>query len=816
LGIASEISGELERFSAIHLANGTFWEEPQNSILADYGTCAHKLLIQAVVNADQSLDGENNPVLRRLLLLTVLIKYLEDRHVFPNEDWFGQYRKGAKSFFNVLQSGEPTQVLKLLNALEQKFDGDVFSLPVGSEKALSKDNLAKLSILIEARTIGNQRCLWKMFSFEHIPVEVISNIYQRFARGGPGAVYTPPILVSLILDYVMPYSRLNGKEHILDPACGSGIFLVGAFRRLVNIWRANNGWKLPTVEVLKSILKNSIYGIELDSSAADLTAFSMCLAVCDALQPDVIWKNLKFDRLRESNLQNGDFFKMIRDSRENLKNIFTNKFDIIVGNPPFDSRLSLDGVLIDKESCKQNKRGRIPDNQIAYLFLEQSLLTLREGGHLCLLQPHGLIYNENSRNFFRKIISVFYVNTILDFTSIRSLFDEADSKTIAVLAENKKPHISDSVKHLTFRRTVSVKQRICFELDHYDHHVVRKVDIESNPFVWRVNILGGGRLLDLSKRIQAIRTLKEYIKQRNWDYGEGCIVAKTGKLIKAPFLHKKPYLPSNALTEEGIDRSKIHPFEETSFRSVYSEDRYTAPLILIRETGSLQMDFLDEGFLVYRNQIVGIHAPVSDKEKLFDLYSTIRKNRDIYKLSCTLNGRRSLISKATSILKEDIDRLPSPEDLSQISFSFWEIALREDVLKYMTEYVRLGQNCELLANSAKEEDLAMYSQMFCRMLKPIYDNIAAATPVFLSGLTCQLFYFGDHPNFPLLEESVSDIQKLIYHEDRNASLRTVRMLRIYAHNCLLIVKPDRLRYWIRTTAIRDADETLIDLSQQGY
>jgi hypothetical protein len=44
----------------------------------------------------------------------------------------------------------------------------------------------------------------------------------------------------------------------------------------------------------------------------------------------------------------------------------------------------------------------------------------------------------------------------------------------------------------------------------------------------------------------------------------------------------------------------------------------------------------------------------------------------------------------------------------------------------------------------------------------------------------------------------------------------VRVLRFYDRNVILIVKPDRLRYWIRSTAIRDADETLADLQKQGY
>jgi hypothetical protein len=86
---------------------------------------------------------------------------------------------------------------------------------------------------------------------------------------------------------------------------------------------------------------------------------------------------------------------------------------------------------------------------------------------------------------------------------------------------------------------------------------------------------------------------------------------------------------------------------------------------------------------------------------------------------------------------------------------------------------------------------------------------------FSNGLTCQPFYFGEHPNLVWREEqnNEDELRKLIYEEKKHASLRTIRVLRFYSENVILLVKPDRLRYWIRSTAIRDADETLVDLRQ---
>jgi hypothetical protein len=131
LGIAAHIDEalmeQLHRFSALRLADGTFWDDPDNNDLADHEEGAHYRLIQAIVEADQDVDGHNKPILRRLLVLTVLIKYLEDRRVFP-DDWFAGFHPVANNFFDVLASGEPDKVLKLLSALQEKFRGDLFSL----------------------------------------------------------------------------------------------------------------------------------------------------------------------------------------------------------------------------------------------------------------------------------------------------------------------------------------------------------------------------------------------------------------------------------------------------------------------------------------------------------------------------------------------------------------------------------------------------------------------------------------------------------------------------------------------------------------
>ncbi|MEK7395849.1 MAG: N-6 DNA methylase [Candidatus Poribacteria bacterium] len=818
LTTAGQISDELKKCSALRLADGTFWDDPDNRNLLNRDKAAHQSLIRAIVETDKAIDGDNNPLLRRLFLLLVLIKYLEDRKVFKKGGWFGRFHKGAKRFHDVLKSGAPEKVYKLLKALARKFNGDVFDIAKFSKHKLNKTSLRDFASFVEAKTIDKQRYLWEQYSFEHLPVEIISHIYQRFIKGGHGAVYTPPFLADLLLDHIMPYKKMTGKERILDPACGSGIFLVGAFKRLINLWRSNNNWENPPVDRLKQTLNDCIYGADLDKNAIDLTAFSLSLAICDALRPNVIWNELQFDYLRDRNLFETDFFELLLETKNGVSNILEKKFHIVIGNPPFVSALTTAAKQIDDINQKAALlRGKCPDKQIAYLFLEQALPILHsKDGRCCLIQPHGLIFNSNTSKFRTNILKNCKIHTVFDFTSIRNLYEAADPKTIAVFARNGSSTSGHHINHWTFRRTVSVKEKICFELDHYDRHIVTQDQAESDPYIWRVNLFGGGRLVNISKQLRNIRTLGKYIAQKkDWDYGEGYIAAKTGKRGPAPFLTGKPLLPASALTETGIDKTQIDKVKETLFRSAYTENRYSGPIILIKELESLPIAFWNEGFLAYSQRIIGIHAPSHQISELLRLYEFLLRNHDIYRFCCALHGQ-AFLGKATSIPKQDIDSLPYTENPKELSFTFWEEALREDTLKYMATYVRLGQKSDLLRKSADTVALREYSQMYVKMLGSIYSDLRASKPIFLNNLICQPFYFGDSPQLDWIEkDGEPELSKLIYC-GKHARLRTVRVVRFYDGNVILVVKPDRLRYWIRSTAIRDADETLEDLCDQGY
>ena len=202
--------------------------------------------------------------------------------------------------------------------------------------------------------------------------------------------------------------------------------------------------------------------------------------------------------------------------------------------------------------------------------------------------------------------------------------------------------------------------------------------------------------------------------------------------------------------------------------------------------------------------------------ELMPFHLQILNNLQTLRFASLVNGSRGIVQRATSLLKSDIEALPFPEDETELRFAFWESALADDTLNYFTEFVRRGQNSALLRRTADSEVLTDYSALFCRMLGSVYSNLRASEPVFLDGLICQPFYFGDEPTIEWLGPDCEEPLTNLVFDDSLDSLRTIRVIRFYHENVVFVVKPDRLRYWIRSTAIRDADDTLIDLQKQGY
>lgn len=805
-------------WDADRLHSGTLWDDPKvcKSLLSAR-KAAHKGLIDEVkqLNADLNREGILKKHLRRkLLILSLLIAYLEERGVFL-PGYFAQFLKGATKFFQVLANG--AALVALLADLEDRFNGNVFILDDTDHDSLKvSTQLGRFARLVEGQEEqSGQRTLWQLYSFKDLPVELISHVYQLFVTDVDSSVYTPPFLVRLMLEEVLSWDRLDRlhqrEEVILDPSCGSGVFLVEAYKRLVLHWRSRNGWKKPNVSVLKNLLRK-LHGIDLEPGAVELAAFSLCLALCDALEPEAIRASIKlFPPLAGKSLHCSCFF----EAKE--QRLVKERVGIVIGNPPFESSLSTEGA---KRSYKNYEatHGSLPDKQLAYLFLHEAMEMVAEGGVLSLLQQYNFLYNQQSLNFRRSFMAKWDVREVLDFISVRGLFHKggADTKVVVVVAESATPPHDRKILHATFRRSGRTDAEQGFDIDYYDMHWLPRELALANDGVWRTDLLGGGRVLGFVDRLREFRTLGQYAEAQRWDFGEGFIAGGQGISRAAAHIVGKPLLPSEALTADGIDTSAITTAPKKPIEGPRSEKRFTPPMLLFREHMDIPHAMWSTYYLTYQDQLVGICAPKENSERLGQLDAWIRTEKRPLQAFVAAISTRLFSRRATAVSAHDILSLPYPE-ASSLELSGNEQILIDDIVDYYRDLIRLGEDSIAMKESGHAA-LADFTSVFIRQINVIYKKnpLRALGPQSWPGVICQPFVFGQGQVDWSGADELKDKLDTLLHQQQGTALQVTRIARIYDGSFMFLLKPERLRYWLGSIALRDADETLADLRAQGF
>jgi hypothetical protein len=176
-----------------------------------------------------------------------------------------------------------------------------------------------------------------------------------------------------------------------------------------------------------------------------------------------------------------------------------------------------------------------------------------------------------------------------------------------------------------------------------------------------------------------------------------------------------------------------------------------------------------------------------------------------------------LISRSTSTSKEDIDNIPYPEDINDLELSELENIIIDDTINHITEFFRSGENSKLMLKTNKV-DLVDFGDIYCSILNSVYKEEDKEFKILnfqqQTNFVIYSFYYGNekpHVDFDYVKE---DINNLIENNTQNIKIN--RILRLYNNNIIHIIKPNQKRYWLKSIAIRDADETFLDLYKQGY
>ena len=330
------IESELDKLDAfagrLAMETGRFWQDAHQ---VDRKTCVDQQLLSdlAALERDLVAADMSQPDAQGLIGRSIFTQYLIDRRIVTTRRLARDY--GHRTLSAILRNRQATE--RLFNWLREVFNGDMF--PSEGSSAPRAAHLRRVADFLEAVDPKSGQTKLFPYQFDVIPVELISSIYEQFARSdastssdhhGTDVFYTRLPLVSLVLDEIT--EGLTGKETVLDMTCGSGVFLVEALRRLVGI-RA--GDTKPNRTLIRSTLHEQIYGVDISEAAIRVAAFSLYLAALE-LDPDPQPPQaLTFKPLIGKTLIIGDALNTSEEHTVLTEQGVTKKFDVIVGNPPW-------------------------------------------------------------------------------------------------------------------------------------------------------------------------------------------------------------------------------------------------------------------------------------------------------------------------------------------------------------------------------------------------------------------------------------------------------------------------------------------------
>jgi len=554
--------------------------------------------------------GCKQELLKKLLVKFILIKYLEEQ--IDNEgnsvfevNFFNRFIKREtfcfekSTFCDVLKNNG---VVELLDFLNTKFNGGIFKVTENEKQEIEQANLCIIADALDGnKDIDGQISIWRYYDFNLLPIEFISRLYERFVTSidgkqkSTGAYYTPPHLARLLVDELLPLNKqVNFDElKILDPSCGSGIFLVLVYKRLITLWMlANNKQAIngeEDIKCIKQILSKCIYGVDINEDALSITATSLHIELTSHIRPKEIWEKLTFDNLElQGNLTNIGFFKWYKST--------SLKFDIIAGNPPFNiskeeqKKNILLGMDDDfsKEKYKDynGKLQAFPNNNPALIFLHRCLIALlkENDGILFMIMPSSsFLYMPTSVEYRKTLVHNWTLERIYDFTPlINHLWGNKKVATVAVKISNKLFTQIPKIEHIIVRNSsANEKGAIRFQVDEYDKFYVPVDFVYSKDYIWKLNLLGGGYLrLFYEKYQNRFIRINEFIKKNNWKKSNGS--REDASSLRQIDMFGTEILNTDSFTSDEITKEMISFEKNHVLRRPIPDSIISSPNILIR------------------------------------------------------------------------------------------------------------------------------------------------------------------------------------------------------------------------------------------
>lgn len=647
-----------------------------------------KYLVSSLTETAKQLvrEGLDLKLIHKIILRSLFLLYLEDRGA-TDEKFYSEFRKNAKSYFDILESKEATY--KLFTKLEKHFNGNVFS--VEKNESISVEHLAVIKKCFiygnDGTPQGNLYEDWRIFDFSIIQIELLSEIYENFLSSispveqrSSGTFYTPPSLVEFILNEKLPVAKTDDNYNIkiLDPSCGSGIFLVESYKRLVKRYENHYNQKLTDFDKLKKLLTDNIFGIELNPQAIKVAAFSLYLALVDNLNPKTIWQDKQH---KLPNLINDPNDKSLKAQGNNLycRNTLSDltresnlkNFDLVVGNPPFGTSNLQDEV---RKYCDTHNFAK----EMVLPFLHKST-DFAPNGKIALIFNTKVLTNTGGtyQNFRRWLFNDCYVEKVFNFSILRNahknfggqLFGGATVPISIVFYQNEEPEKSNN-RIAYYAPKTFIKNNVIDGLciDFTDLKFLPREECQKpDTKIWKVAMWGGmndWRLVQKVKKSSS-KNLGDFNVENDVKSGVGfqLLTQENDKpkfsnlLSELPYLNatslRRYYTPSvildNVVTSIKSKKAiqfynkfyktqninKIHRL--TIFRRLGDQDAFVNPHILVKkglEDNHICASYIDAK-CSFRDGVYGFYTETHNLEKLFTLLAYLNSSLSTYFLFMT-------------------------------------------------------------------------------------------------------------------------------------------------------------------------------------
>lgn len=671
--------------------SGRFWEEHAEFFKPKERV--DQVLLENLTNSYDLLCEENlsSDAAQALLIQTMFIAYLEDRQIIRGDYFKAASGNRNEHFSALLQSGSVPALNELFASLREDFNGDLFVAPCSFEPNVRPPSInhSHLNILARFRTgqeeMGAGQLRFWGYNFKHIPIELISAVYDRFLgereaeRRKHGAYYTPMFLadsvVSQVWDLLPSAIRENGD--FLDPACGSGVFLVRSFQRLCEHWREKHDSRTIHWDCLVNILLR-LHGWDLNGSAVRVAVFSLYIALLEQVSPPDIRLLIKSGKVLPElwgrTLKCQDFFTV--DPNVSL-------VDVVIGNPPWTSRRGPNRS--STQWCSEYKLP-MPGREDAWAFTWKAIRHLRSDGVIAFLLPAmGFLHNhaDTSVKARNKLISTTRIKRIVNFADLRfQLFDGAiRPAALIILGMAEAERHAYRFEYWAPKADLNLKVKRLITLSSADKGFITSRSALEDPLVFKRRLWMNepdAKLFSYLEALPKLGTLvKEYgtikrvgqLSSEIWLIGQGFKPANLDRLSDPNYDHeysevvaKTPYLDISNFSTLAVAGNGLKPWRNGQVHRKGFQSGFQGPRVLVPRGVSMARRRLRGAYveepLTFQDIIQAIVLPKSEKRRGKLLAALLNSKVAIW---YAFHGTASFGSDRPEVKQAELRRLPFPQ-----------------------------------------------------------------------------------------------------------------------------------------------------------